>query len=66
MKINISAISAATSLILTACAGGGASEPKVPVSIPTAQPIANIKLSDESSAIKTINTLLPNIPFQNP
>ncbi len=57
MKINISAISAATSLILTACAGGGASEPKVPVSIPTAQPIANIKLSDESSAIKTINTL---------
>ena len=57
MKINISAISAVTSLILTACAGGGASEPKVPVSIPTAQPIANIKLSDESSAIKTINTL---------
>lgn len=57
MKINISAISAATSLILTACAGGGASEPKVPVSIPTAQPIANIKLSDESSVIKTINTL---------
>ena len=57
MKINISAISAATSLILTACAGGGASEPKVPVSIPTAQPIANVKLSDESSAIKTINTL---------
>ena len=57
MKINISAISAATSLILTACAGGGVSEPKVPVSIPTAQPIANIKLSDESSAIKTINTL---------
>lgn len=57
MKINISAISVATSLILTACAGGGASEPKVPVSIPTAQPIANIKLSDESSAIKTINTL---------
>ena len=57
MKINISAISAATSLILTACAGGGASEPKVPVSIPTAQPIANIKLSDESSSIKTINTL---------
>lgn len=57
MKINISAISAVTSLILTACAGGGASEPKVPVSIPTAQPIANVKLSDESSAIKTINTL---------
>lgn len=57
MKINISAISAATSLILTACAGGGVSEPKVPVSIPTAQPIANIKLSNESSAIKTINTL---------
>ena len=57
MKINISAISATTSLILTACAGGGVSEPKVPVSIPTAQPIANIKLSDESSAIKTINTL---------
>ena len=57
MKINISAISAATSLILTACAGGGVSEPKVPVSIPTAQPIANVKLSDESSAIKTINTL---------
>ncbi|WP_107996393.1 Slam-dependent surface lipoprotein [Neisseria cinerea] len=57
MKINISAISAATSLILTACAGGGASEPKVPVSIPTAQPIANVKLSDESSTIKTINTL---------
>ena len=57
MKINISAISAATSLILTACAGGGASEPKVPVSIPTAQPIANVKLSGESSAIQTINTL---------
>ena len=57
MKINISAISAATSLILTACAGGGVSEPKVPVSIPTAQPIANVKLSDESNAIKTINTL---------
>lgn len=57
MKINISAISATTSLILTACAGGGASEPKVPVSIPTAQPIANVKLSGESSAIQTINTL---------
>ena len=57
MKIKVSAISAAASLILTACAGGGASEPKVPVAIPTAQPIANIKLSDESSAIKTINTL---------
>lgn len=57
MKINISAISAAISLILTACAGGGASEPKVPVSIPTAQPIANVKLSGESSAIQTINTL---------
>lgn len=57
MKIKVPAISAATTLILTACAGGGASEPKVPVAIPTAQPIANIKLSDESSAIKTINTL---------
>ena len=57
MKINVPAISAATTLILTACTGGGASEPKVPVAIPTAQPIANIKLSDESSAIKTINTL---------
>ncbi len=57
MKIKVPAISAAATLILTACAGGGASEPKVPVAIPTAQPIANIKLSDESSAIKTINTL---------
>ena len=57
MKIKVSAISAVATLILTACAGGGASEPKVPVAIPTAQPIANIKLSDESSAIKTINTL---------
>ena len=57
MKIKVSAISATASLILTACVGGGASEPKVPVAIPTAQPIANIKLSDESSAIKTINTL---------
>ena len=57
MKIKVPAISAATTLILTACAGGGVSEPKVPVAIPTAQPIANIKLSDESSAIKTINTL---------
>ena len=57
MKIKVPAISAATTLILTACTGGGASEPKVPVAIPTAQPIANIKLSDESSAIKTINTL---------
>ena len=57
MKIKVSAISAAASLILTACAGGGASEPKVPVAIPTAQPIANIKLSDESSAVQTINTL---------
>ncbi len=57
MKIKVPAISAVATLILTACAGGGASEPKVPVAIPTAQPIANIKLSDESSAIKTINTL---------
>ena len=57
MKIKVPAISAAATLILTACAGGGASEPKVPVAIPTAQPIANIKLSDESSAIQTINTL---------
>ncbi|QTM22138.1 Slam-dependent surface lipoprotein [Neisseria sicca] len=57
MKIKVPAISAAATLILTACAGGGASEPKVPVAIPTAQPIANVKLSDESSAIKTINTL---------
>lgn len=51
MKIKVPAISAAATLILTACAGGGASEPKVPVAIPTAQPIANIKLSDESSAV---------------
>lgn len=57
MKIKVPAISAAATLILTACAGGGASEPKVPVSIPTAQPIANVKLSGESSAIQTINTL---------
>ena len=57
MKIKVPAISAAATLILTACAGGGASEPKVPVAIPTAQPIANVKLSDESSAIQTINTL---------
>ena len=57
MKIKVPAISAAATLILTACAGGGASEPKVPVAIPTAQPIANVKLSDESNAIKTINTL---------
>ena len=57
MKIKVSAISAAATLILTACAGGGASEPKVPVAIPTAQPIANVKLSDESSAVQTINTL---------
>ena len=57
MKIKVPAISAAATLILTACAGGGASEPKVPVAIPTAQPITNVKLSDESNAIKTINTL---------
>ena len=57
MKIKVPAISAVATLILTACAGGGASEPKVPVAIPTAQPIANIKLSDESSAVQTINTL---------
>ena len=30
MKIKVPAISAAATLILTACAGGGASEPKVP------------------------------------
>ena len=57
MKINVFIVSIATTSILTACAGGGASEPKVPVAIPTAQPIANVKLSDESNAIKTINTL---------
>ena len=57
MKINVFIVSIATTSILTACAGGGASEPKVPVAIPTAQPIANIKLSDESSAVQTINTL---------
>ena len=57
MKIKVPAISAAATLILTACAGGGASEPKVPVAIPTAQSIANIKLSDESSSIQTLNTL---------
>lgn len=57
MKINVFIVSIATTSILTACAGGGASEPKVPVAIPTAQPIANVKLSDESSAIQTINTL---------
>ena len=57
MKIKVSAISVAATLILTACAGGGASEPKVPVAIPTAQPIANVKLTDESSSIRTINTL---------
>ena len=57
MKIKVPAISAAATLILTACAGGGASEPKVPVAIPTAQPIANVKLTDESSSIQTINTL---------
>ena len=57
MKINVFIVPIATAFILTACAGGGVSEPKVPFSIPTAQPIANIKLSDESNAIKTINTL---------
>ena len=57
MKINVFIVPIATTFILTACAGGGASEPKVPVAIPTAQPIANVKLSDESNAIKTINTL---------
>ena len=57
MKINVFIVSIATTSILTACAGGGASEPKVPVAVPTAQPIANVKLSDESNAIKTINTL---------
>ena len=57
MKINVFIVPIATTFILTACAGGGASEPKVPVAIPTAQPIANVKLSDESSAIQTINTL---------
>ena len=58
MKIKVPAISAAATLILTACAGGGASEPKVPVAIPTAQPIANVKLSDESSAIPVSYTHL--------
>ena len=57
MKINVFIVPIATPFILTACAGGGASEPKVPDAIPTAQPIANVKLSDESSAIQTINTL---------
>lgn len=57
MKINVFIVPIATTFILTACAGGGASEPKVPVAIPTAQPIANVKLSDESNAVKTINTL---------
>ncbi len=57
MKINVFIVPIATTFILTACAGGGASEPKVPVAIPTAQPIANVKLSDESSAVQTINTL---------
>lgn len=57
MKINVFIVPIATTFILTACAGGGASEPKAPVAIPTAQPIANVKLSDESNAVKTINTL---------
>ena len=57
MKINVFIVPIATTFILAACAGGGASEPKVPVAIPTAQPIANVKLSDESSAVQTINTL---------
>lgn len=57
MKINVFIVPIATAFILTACAGGGASEPKVPVAIPTAQPIANVKLSDENSAVQTINTL---------
>lgn len=57
MKINVFIVPIATTFILTACAGGGVSEPKVPVAIPTAQPIANVNLSDESSAVQTINTL---------
>ncbi|HFC8466667.1 TPA: Slam-dependent surface lipoprotein [Neisseria subflava] len=57
MKINVFIVPIATTFILTACAGGGASEPKVPVAIPTAQPIANVKLTNENSAIQTINTL---------
>lgn len=56
MKTKISAISAAASLILTACAGGGMAEPKVPVAIPTAQPVANPTLSAENGNIVTLNT----------
>ncbi|HHX3306439.1 TPA: Slam-dependent surface lipoprotein [Neisseria gonorrhoeae] len=43
---------------LAACAGGGAAEPHVPVSIPTATPLptGEVKLSDDNSKIENINT----------
>lgn len=42
---------------LAACAGGGAAEPHVPFSIPTATPLTGeVKLSDDNSKIENINT----------
>lgn len=42
---------------LAACAGGGAAEPHVPFSIPTATPLTGeVKLSDDSKNIVNINT----------
>ena len=49
-------LSSAAAFILAACAGGSVSEPKVPVAIPTAQPIAAPKFTDESANVDTINT----------
>ena len=58
MKINVFIVPIATAFILTACAGGGTSEPKVPFSIPTATPLPadEVKLSDDSKNIVNINT----------
>ena len=56
MKLKTVILSSAALGVLSACAGGGTSEPSVPVAVPTAQPMTNVKLSDENGSISTINT----------
>ena len=55
MKLKTVILSSAALGVLSACAGGGMSEPQVPVAVPTAQPL-NLALTADNDKVVTIHT----------
>lgn len=56
MKLKLSLLFSFAAVLVSACAGGGQTEPKVPVAIPALPKIADFKPSAKNADVETIST----------